>query len=633
MKKIPVLVALLAVMGGMGVVLKSMLDRENWANVETVQTFAFGPATLVDDARWRAADLDEIREDEFINQVVTRMISALGAATAEGYGRFDPVSDDLTLYVAGEAVNTRYDPDQDAAIVENPAMGPLEIHWHHYGLTADLIAPVLIFGEPTGWSVRLPLTQADNVSLQIAAQQDIIAALAAEKDDLRSTLAEWGALFTQEHGFSVPTIDTMFAGGWGTITHPRGVFAFGANGGPEVSFTLEDQTQIAVNFRSQADARAKFEEVRTAYLAIPEDDLFVFQDTEQVFAAKEYGYHSDVVMLKPTADGAFIVHGSIGSLNGLRDMLAMAQSLAKRPLSAPDFDALTMDRETARQRLRLPTMQVGRTDEDDPMGSFRSSLEALFSPRKLMSYDPDAAVDDTFMWVYRTDGEYGSVLDGQVNCSVFREKPVRLSALHDLFGSPDGRPVEQDASAGPVWFTDTANYAMGAAGRDYQAYRLEEVAGLYLACQTSDADPLRAWLLLDMHKDVPRPHDIDVSQNALDQFRAYPEVYEVGSTHFRVLDETGSPFDAYLIHESGRVVVDKMLFSWDWDELTRTFTAEDSDDQVGLYAEDGTQLLEHKYRDIGGWGSLGSDMVQVRETDRDLYFQISTRQFVDYELD
>lgn len=635
-------------------------DRANWASVTEQQSFVFEDVILHDVATGDVADMDALATEPFLGGLFSRLNTVFRTETARGYGQFDPDTQVLALFVGGEVTEVTYDPNTPMTAVALPGAGPIEVHWDHGSLSAELVAPVT-FGASPEWTYNMSLVAADDVTDRIAAQEKIIADAIAAKADWRALMIAMGDAFPETSTFAGPTQDNFLSGWQAVVTYPADAFLSAPMTALNAEVILPDQRIIELLGYPSGGATKAMTDFKATFEDIPEMDRVIIHETPTQFVSVVYGELPLLIAVVELAHVSYVVQLSTSEIAEFETALAVAQSIAPRVLAAPAFDANDMTRADALTALGYPPLEVGRSWDQNIVAYNTRDLAALFEPANLIARDNSRSIISEKLSAFpadTTDRDSMSVdhFEGHIHCLPFTEQPTALSDVHDAFVAHDrvdfgafsiGSAVANFVESGAFakgerfqdtydheqrrwtqeWFVDGPQMALGTEGPLYFAYRAEQVGWLTLVCVSHNANPLRAWLTLELYGDIDRPADVIVPAAVLDQFRAYSTARYFGPGFFLV-GENLKP-GQHLISGDGTVLIDDMLRFWDWDALTQTINAEDDNGMVGLYLPDGTPLLPHEYEDIDGWDALGPDVVQARKPGEDQFYDIRQRIFID----
>ena len=631
-------------------------DRTTWATSSTPRSFIFDDVTLRVVETGAVADMDELAADPFLGGLFVGMDDMLRTETARGYAFFDPETNALDLHIAGMATQVTYDPAAAQASASLDGAGPIEVHWDHKGLSANIVAPVMMFGAPSEWAFHVPLVPTEEVAARITAQQDIVAQAIADKAAWRERMTD----FAEEHADALAVegaVHDVWLAGWqATLSYPESATFIPERSVLGGRVILPDNQVVQISGYSAAQAAEKIRLFKASIEALPDDEKIIVRDTGDLFIAVPYDGLINILIEVPLEHMTYTVSANLQYWDDIGLVRAMSQSLQQRPLGAPPFDPLTLKREEARVMMGLPTFKVGRQDDPDPTFGLRNDLEVMLRDESLMSHASNWVNRESNFWAYRTDDEYGSLIFAELECFPVLGAPETASALHDTYlaraafdpklaaidvslmeyitsdrfaaGLPYQDKFDLETPAmDATWFADTPTYAFGAYGPYYMAYRVDRLGDVSIFCAVHDVDPWMAWMKMDLHSDVERPAPVTLQPQVREQFGGYPEARAFGPGHFLI----GVPFTDgkhHLIAGDGTVLIPERLDWWDWHPQTQSITAEDENDKVGLYLTDGTQLLPHRYEDIDTWANLGPTVMRVRNADSDLFYDISQRAFI-----
>ncbi|MDT8895746.1 hypothetical protein RSO41_13900 [Halomonas sp. I1] len=653
------IVVLVCIAMGVGTLaIFNFLAQPHSTTLEKSQDFVFGEVVLLDDAG-EPADWDKLKEDFLLGPLLVQMNQMLRDEMAHGYASFDTDNQHLTLHLAGTTTTVSFGPGDPVARVESSNIGPIEVAWDKRGLNPKVTAPVMIFGSPSGLEFEIPLLAVDDVSGRVEKQGEIIKQKLSDKAAWRTEMEAFSEKFPVDPAFSGMTQDEMLPGLQATLTYPFDAVTSSSTYSFDVEVTLADQTRVQIVALPPRTAKQKMESLRDDYIDRPEDSRIILHDTEDMFFVDVYGNGALIAKLTELEHLSYLTVAKHADHRKLEVVIAMANSLAPRPLSAPDIDLDSLTRDKVLTALEFPELEVGSSWDPNVRQSAINDLARLFEPRNLMALHNSGSIISDELNAF--DAGYVESDDsrpfeywGDLLCAPFLDRPEMVSTLHDIFQSrwqddiSLNRPVETGVAyiesgdfaankpnssldtavvkrSEPIWFLDEPDIAIGAEGPLYYVYRAERVGPFTLVCKAQNRNALRAWLTLELHRDLPRPENVAPSDDVLTQFRAYDNVRPLGPSHYLISKE--GELNSYLISQQGDVLIHDRLSWWDWDARTETITAENASQKVGLYLPDGTKLLDHLYEDIGGWEDLGPNIVRVRGKE-DQYFNVEMREFV-----
>ncbi|WP_027967087.1 hypothetical protein [Halomonas halocynthiae] len=622
------------------------------------QDFVFGDVVLLDDTS-EPADWSELKKDMLLGPLLVQMNQVLRDEMALGYASFDTEDQHLVLHFSGTTTTVPFDPSVPVSRVESADIGPIEVTWGKRGLNPKVTAPVMLFDASSGLAFEIPLRAVDDISARAVKQREIIKQELSEKAKWRTDMEVFSEKFPVDPAFNGRTQDQMLSGLQATLTYPVDAVTDTPFQSFDIEVVLSDRTRVQILALRPHTATQKMESLREDYIGRPGDSRIILRDTEDVFVAGVYEGGTLIAKLTELEHLSYLTVAKLADYRKLEVVLAMANSLAARPLSAPDIDLTSLTRDKVLTALELPELKVGRSWDPNVRQYAIKDLARLFEPQNLMARYNSGSIISGILNAYdadyvETDESHPVEFSGNLICAPFLDHPERVSTLHDVFlskwqddisvnrpldsavayiesgnfaankpASPVRTPIVKRSE--PTWFLDEPDIAIGAEGPLYYVYSAERVGPLTLVCKSQDRNALRAWLTLELHRGLPRPENITLPDDVLTQFQAYDRVRTFGPSYYLISKE--GELSYYLVSQQGDVIIPERLSWWSWDPLTETITAENTSQKVGLYLPDGTRLLDHLYEDIGGAEAWGPNIVRVRGKE-DQYFNIEMREFV-----
>lgn len=605
-------------------------------------------------------DWEKYREDLFVGPLVEELDRLFKSEAAYAYAVYDASHNYLVLYFAGSVTVVPFNIEHEITRVESDAMGPIDIVWGD-GLEPVLLAPLIIMSEESGVAFRMPLHARQAVTDRMMSQGSIKALSITEKMQWYNDMQAIAADFPDTFSFSGDTRDVMLTGLQATMTYPRSAYANVSSTNLNAHVDLDHNIRVNISALPPAQALERLAVVRSEYLALPDDDRVILHDAEGIFSAVAFDESIYVAKLVEIEHLTYLVTAYAYEQKGLEEVLAIAGSLAQRPLSAPEVDLAELTRDQVLTMLGLPPLELGRSWDPNVRKYMINNLAALFLPANLMArYNMGSRIADDEVKAFEANYDEADgrpyEYTGNILCVPFLDRPELASEFHEVsqaqwqdtrllnrprdlgfnyIESGDFAAGKEFSSSGDsivprsevIWFLDTPDMAIGTEGPLYYLYKVEQIGPFTLACKTQSFDALRAWLTMNLYGDVPRPESVSLTGSVREHFRAYDQVRGFNQGLYLVSEK--GDLRASLASNEGNILIPEPLMWWSWDNMTQTISAKNDDDKAGLYLPNGTQLLSHLYEEIRGTGQLGSEIIRVKDEDREYqYFHIETRTFV-----